>query len=52
MENQFFRRKCFRRSAVCRDFMAVKMKIFDRSLFERSFKGTGTGTGTGTIQQT
>jgi hypothetical protein len=37
-KNRFLRKKNFRRSAVWRDFMAVQMKIFVLSLFERCFQ--------------
>jgi hypothetical protein len=37
-EKSIFTIKKFRRSAVCRDLMAVQMKNFVRPLFERSFQ--------------
>jgi hypothetical protein len=36
--NRFLRKKKFRRSAVCCDFMAVQMKNFVRPLFGRCFQ--------------
>jgi hypothetical protein len=37
-KNPIFMKKNFRRSAVCRDFMAVRMQNFVRLLFERCFQ--------------
>jgi hypothetical protein len=37
-KNRFLRKKNFRRSAVCRDFMAVHMKILSARFLKDAFK--------------